>query len=245
MKKALVLFLVLLLSPFCFGAKGTFTLKTVDLGGNPISNHQIKVKGQGLFESDTNGIILIHEMKIGKETTVEARASDLYRSYWEIIEFAHEDSIIIIELKWTQKAWDTEFKKLFELEMAQRIREVAEMENSGFGPCDSTNEDRVILNAKFPGGSKVMSYYISENLYYPDEAIDNDEMGKVIVGFTVLEDGIIGDLTIIQSASKSLDEEALRLVKGIPGMIPPYCNGVPIKFNGRLPFNFEMSEANY
>ncbi|MCR9173301.1 MAG: energy transducer TonB [bacterium] len=240
MKYTLLVFALFFLALTSFAAKGSFTLKTVDIAGNPVSNHEVKVKGKGHFTSDSEGLITVSEAKIGKEHVIECSYTELYRGFWDELEFVHPDSAIIIELDWTDKGWDIGFHDLFRKEMAQRMKEVESMENPGTGPCDSTNEENVTINGSFPGGNRVLNKYIMANIQYPEEAIDNNEQGKVIVSFIVLEDGTLDNIEIKQSASKSLDEEALRLVRGIPGFIPPFCDGKPVSFNANLPFSFDM-----
>lgn len=66
------------------------------------------------------------------------------------------------------------------------------------------------------GGTDKLSEFLAENSKYPKEAVRNKEQGRVLVQFSVNQAGKCINTQIIQSASPSLDSEALRLIKLIP-----------------------------
>ena len=55
--------------------------------------------------------------------------------------------------------------------------------------------------------------YLTFNLRYPEEAVNNEQMGDVGISITIDENGSAIDYSIVQSAAPSLDAEGLRLVK--------------------------------
>jgi len=60
--------------------------------------------------------------------------------------------------------------------------------------------------------------FLNRTLRYPDEAVNKEQMGNVIVAVTIGEDGIVSDCSVFQSSSfPSLDREALRVVKLFDG----------------------------
>lgn len=73
---------------------------------------------------------------------------------------------------------------------------------------------------EFKGGKKQLKRYLSKNISYPDEAIQNQIEGNVIVRFTVEPDGSISSPTIVKSLGYGCDEEALRLVTNMPFWSP-------------------------
>lgn len=73
---------------------------------------------------------------------------------------------------------------------------------------------------EFPGGKKRLKKYLSKNITYPDEAIQNQIEGNVIVRFAVEPDGSISNPTIVKGLGYGCDEEALRLVTHMPFWSP-------------------------
>ena len=69
---------------------------------------------------------------------------------------------------------------------------------------------------EFKGGKKQLKRYLSKNISYPDEAIQNQIEGNVIVRFAVEPDGSISNPTIVKSLGYGCDEEAIRLVTNMP-----------------------------
>ena len=73
---------------------------------------------------------------------------------------------------------------------------------------------------EYPGGMKELLKYMKENLQYPEEAIEKGIEGRVICQFTVKTDGSIDNIVVLKSIHKSLDEEAIRLIKNMPKWKP-------------------------
>lgn len=94
--------------------------------------------------------------------------------------------------------------------------------------------------AVFPGGSEAMVRFIIDNVQYPNEAIENNEQGKVFVSFLVETDGSLTNIRIERGASASLDAEAIRLVTSMPKWTPGELNGKKVRCRCRLPINFTL-----
>lgn len=92
----------------------------------------------------------------------------------------------------------------------------------------------------FPGGMEALMRYLSNNIRYPEEAHKANEQGKVIVKFVVKKDGSVKDPEIVNGVSKSLNEEALRVVSGLPKWIPGTVDGKPVDCIFTLPINFKL-----
>ena len=73
---------------------------------------------------------------------------------------------------------------------------------------------------QFPGGDAELYKFISQNLNYPAMAIENGVQGKVIVQFVVTKDGSIGNVKVVRSVDRDLDNEAIRVCKKLPKFIP-------------------------
>lgn len=96
---------------------------------------------------------------------------------------------------------------------------------------------------EFPGGDLALSNYISDNIDYSQEAIDNNRQGTVTVNFVVDEKGKITDAKLSdQNVDPNLGQEAIRVVKQMPGWKPGKVNGKNVKTWMHLPITFRIAE---
>ena len=86
-------------------------------------------------------------------------------------------------------------------------------------------------DAEYPGGSAALFKFISENLVYPEDAVENGIEGKVIVKFVVDIDGVAKDFEIERTSSggQSLERAAIDVCKRFGKFKPAIHNGNPIK----------------
>ena len=73
---------------------------------------------------------------------------------------------------------------------------------------------------EFPGGMSELMKFIQKNMQYPKIAIKKGIEGRVICQFTVKKDGSIENVIIIRGLHKSLDKEAVRVIKKMPKWKP-------------------------
>ena len=66
---------------------------------------------------------------------------------------------------------------------------------------------------EFPGGMSELMKFIQKNMRYPKIAIKKAIEGRVICQFTVTKDGSIEDIIVVRGLHKSLDKEAVRIIK--------------------------------
>lgn len=94
---------------------------------------------------------------------------------------------------------------------------------------------------EFPGGESSMRSYIQSNLQYPTMARESGIQGTVYVTFVVSKTGNISDIKVLRGIGGGCDEEAVRVIKSMPGWIPGKQNGkaVPVQFN--LPIKFILA----
>ena len=96
--------------------------------------------------------------------------------------------------------------------------------------------------AQFKGGPSKLYQFLGTNIQYPYEASRRRITGRVVISFTVLEDGTLTDYKIEKNAEKSLDEEALRVVKKSSGLWEPgIMKGQKVKIRYTLPINFDTN----
>lgn len=92
----------------------------------------------------------------------------------------------------------------------------------------------------FPDGTEAMYKYIYEKIKYPAIARENGISGKVVVQFVVSKEGDIQKAKVVQGLGGGLNEEALRVINGMPRWKPGKHNGraVPVTFT--LPIKFVL-----
>jgi len=91
---------------------------------------------------------------------------------------------------------------------------------------------------EFVGGQKAMMAWLSQNVQYPEEAQKAKMSGTVYTSFVVESDGSLSDFKILKGVSKSLDEEALRVVRSMPKWQPATKDGKPIAARMSVPIRF-------
>ena len=94
---------------------------------------------------------------------------------------------------------------------------------------------------KFRGGDVTkFSHWVIEHIRYPRLAEEIGIQGKVFISFMVEPDGSVSNVTILRSADKLLNEEAVRVVSGSPKWTPGKQRGVPVKVRFTIPVNFKL-----
>lgn len=82
--------------------------------------------------------------------------------------------------------------------------------------------------------------YLSRALVYPKEEKKAGIEGRVVVQFTVDENGSIYDSEIIKSATPNFDKAVLKAINKMPSWKPATNNGRPIKYRYTLPVKFSL-----
>ena len=106
-------------------------------------------------------------------------------------------------------------------------------------------EEEVLLFAEempeFPGGAKALNDYLSSNIKYPRMAREMGAQGRVFLRFVVKKDGSVSGIEVIKSSGeKSLDDEALRVVRSMPKWNPGRQDGKAVNVKYTLPVNFRL-----
>lgn len=119
----------------------------------------------------------------------------------------------------------------------QPLIEAAEEEEDELGKIFLIVEEP----AEFPGGTRALYKYISNNVKYPVIAQENGVQGRVYVKFVVNELGKVSDAQILRGVDISLDKEALRVVNSLPNFKPGKQRGKPVKvyYNAQISFQLQ------
>ncbi len=82
--------------------------------------------------------------------------------------------------------------------------------------------------------------FLSKNIKYPALAQELGLQGKVICQFVVARDGSIENVEVVRGIDKSLDTEAIRVIKSMPDWKPGRMNGRTVKVKYTLPIYFRL-----
>ena len=112
------------------------------------------------------------------------------------------------------------------------------------GKIDKHPKEQIPLYQTMPayrGGQQALIQFLSENVKYPEDARKNGIEGRVIVQFVVDKDGSIVKVKVLRSGGdKSLDNEAIRVIKSMPNWKPGTERGKNVRVKYKLPVNFRL-----
>lgn len=94
----------------------------------------------------------------------------------------------------------------------------------------------------YPGGIRAMSRYFRKNFRYPSEAREAGVDGQVFVRFVVEADGSLTGITVFRGLGQGCDEEAIRLVRNMPGWEPGLYQGREVAVYKEIPITFQLVE---
>jgi periplasmic protein TonB len=94
--------------------------------------------------------------------------------------------------------------------------------------------------ASFPGGLTALGKYLQHHLNYPPPAQRANISGKVFLSFVVDKEGNISDVSVTKGIGFGCDEEAVRVIKGMPKWSPGKQSGRAVKSRFSLPIAFVL-----
>ena len=83
--------------------------------------------------------------------------------------------------------------------------------------------------------------YIQSSIKYPPIAKEYNITGKVYVKFIVDKNGNVTQVELARGVDKSLDTEALRVIRSLPKYKPGMQRGQPAKVIYTIPINFQLN----
>lgn len=113
--------------------------------------------------------------------------------------------------------------------------------------ADDDNDGRpwtkVEIDASFPGGQQAWARFLNKNLRAPDDAVNNNISGQVVVQFVVDKDGNVSDVEAISGPEQGgLREEAIRVIRKSGKWTPALQNGRYVKAYRKQPVIFQIGE---
>lgn len=98
------------------------------------------------------------------------------------------------------------------------------------------------VDPEFPGGLEAMTKFITDNLKYPQLALENAIEGRVYVTFVVDTDGTVKNVRVLRDIGGGCGREAVRVVEMMPKWIPGKQRGKPVCSQFNLPVKFVLPE---
>lgn len=99
----------------------------------------------------------------------------------------------------------------------------------------------VDTNPLYPGGETALNGYLASKLTnYPEDARIAGKSGRVIVAFTITEDGSACNPIILKGVFPNLDRMALEIVNNMEKWAPARKSSVPVNCTYVLPIDFRL-----
>lgn len=133
-----------------------------------------------------------------------------------------------------------EYKALEEASSMPMAKDTAEAKTGRKMPCTDNPE----MFPRFPGGHVALFEYLSKNIKFPKSKENEDVKVRVVTTFTVEKDGSITDAKIVRSQGEAFDNEALRVINGMPKWIPGMQNGKAVRVKYTLPITFSTTDSD-
>jgi protein TonB len=102
---------------------------------------------------------------------------------------------------------------------------------------------KVEKDAEYPGGMIAWKRYLDRNFRYPEDAVNIQVQGVVVVQFIVDKDGNVSDVQAISGPTDGgLREEAIRVIKKSGKWVPALQNGSFVKAYRKQSVVFQIGE---
>ena len=90
-----------------------------------------------------------------------------------------------------------------------------------------------------------LSYYLTNNLVYPDKAILSKKQGTVLIKFTITTESNLDDIRILFSPSPDFESEMIQVIResGSFWITPAMKNGKPVDYTYILPVTFRLKDT--
>jgi len=100
---------------------------------------------------------------------------------------------------------------------------------------------KVEVEASYPGGQQGWQDYLVKTFRYPDEAVNKEVQGTIVIEYIVDKQGNVSDVKAISGTKKGgLREEAIRVIKNSGKWIPAIQNGHPVSAYKKQPIQFKL-----
>ena len=93
----------------------------------------------------------------------------------------------------------------------------------------------------YPGGQDALQSYITDNLQYPEDALNSDVEGTVHIQFAIDEQGNVSNARVVgNKLGHGMEEEAVKVVSAMPKWTPGMIKGKKVKAWYTLPVTYSL-----
>lgn len=103
------------------------------------------------------------------------------------------------------------------------------------------NKPKLDQHAMYPNGLNGIFEHVAKTTRYPRRAFNNNIQGRVLVEFIVETDGRVKEAYVIESVSRNLDEEAIRVILALDRFYPGFKDGKPVRVSYKQPIVFRLN----
>ncbi len=104
-------------------------------------------------------------------------------------------------------------------------------------------EEPIVKLAEPVGGFKAYNRYLEDSLRYPQQALDKQVKGRVVVEFNVGVDGKLDNFVVMRGLGYGCDDEVIRLVKEGPEWIPSTEDNKAVETSVRVRMRFDPNKG--
>lgn len=98
------------------------------------------------------------------------------------------------------------------------------------------------VKPEFRGGERELNLYVSKNLKYPKEAINNNIQGLLVVQITIAKDGTAKFDQFVRKLGYGCEEEVQRLIRQMPKWKPALLMGKPVDSDYMMRVSFKLTD---
>ena len=109
---------------------------------------------------------------------------------------------------------------------------------------NNSKKSNFVQKAFYPGGRDALKTFISANLKYPQEAIEQQIEGTVHAEYTVNHRGKVLKVKALTKLGHGLEEEAVRLTKLLKFAVPQKVRNIRVTFNKTIWINFKLPQTS-
>ncbi len=157
----------------------------------------------------------------------------------EVIEVVEDDVELEeeLEIQSTETSMEEEVEVIeMEEEVSDEILNFAIVENKPVFPgCEN-----VPKSEETECFQRMISKHVASNFVFPEMARQMGISGKVYVSFVIEKDGSISNVEVLRGVDKLLDDEAVRVIKKLPKMIPAKQRGKPVRMSFQMPISAKL-----
>jgi TonB family protein len=122
------------------------------------------------------------------------------------------------------------------------IAQLSEVVVVGYGGTrrEEGDDTQIIELAEPAGGKRAFKEYMTQNLRYPEQALNNKVEGRVTVQFTIDPTGKMSDFRVLRGLGYGCDEEVIRLIQQGPRWRPSRKNTEAVTDKVKVRMRFSL-----